>query len=274
VTEDSMWSPAVFCPGDPHNCGLLLRTWESHRERCAQAGISGPEAVLSAMAVGLVIDVWRNGPVEDMHCAKRGPSDAAMLAESTSLHDQAVKALAAGDRPVGLLEFEDHLLDRGRRWAGTGDKTLKDLGYGFLGQYRRHVKDHINTLLDLSGHTCVGDPLESILIITALRYGRHHKGMPKWPVIVERLCILLADPAHPAWGKDGRGAQALAEMPRETPTPEGPTVALLAAPSGLHVTVLRRDSGPLSLSTAITSVPVTRRHHVHQPWWLQRAVRG
>ncbi len=24
------------------------------------------------MAVSLVIDVWRNGPVEDMHCGKRG----------------------------------------------------------------------------------------------------------------------------------------------------------------------------------------------------------
>ena len=162
----------------------------------------------------------------------------AMFAESTSLHDQAVKALAVGDRPIGLLEFEDHLLDRGRPWAGTGGKTLKDLGYGFLGQYRRHVKDHINTLLDLSRHTCVADPHEPFLITTALRYGRHHKGMPKWPVIVERIGILLADPAHPAWGTDGRGAQALAEMPRETPSPEGLTAALLSAPSSLPVTVL------------------------------------
>jgi len=157
---------------------------------------------------------------------------------TTSLHDQAVKALAAGDRPIGLLEFEDHLLDRGRPWAGTGGKALNDLGYGFLGQYRRHVKDHISTLLDLSGHTCVADPHEPFLITTALRYGRHHKGMPKWPVIVERIGILLADPADPAWGKDGRGAQALAEMPRETPTPEGLTAALLSAPSSLPVTVL------------------------------------
>ena len=168
MTEDSRRGPAALCPGDRHNCGLLLSSWESHRERCAKAGISGPGAVLSAMAVGLVIDVWRNGQAEDMHCAKRGPGDAAMFAESTSLHDQAVKALAAGDRPTGLLEFEDHLLDRGRPWAGTGGKTLKDLGCGFLGQYRRHVKDHINTLLDLSRHTCVADPLEPLLITTAL----------------------------------------------------------------------------------------------------------
>ena len=191
------------------------------------------------MAVGLVIDVWRNGPVEDMHCAKRGPSDAGMFAESASLHDQAVKALAAGDRPIGLLEFESHLLDRGRPWAGTGGKTLKDLGYGFPGQYHRHVKDHTNTLLDLSHHTCVADPHEPLLITTALMYGRDHKGMPKWPVIVECIGILLANPADPAWRKDARSAQALAEMPRETPTPEGLTAALLSAPSSLPVTVLK-----------------------------------
>ena len=238
MTEDSRRGPAAPCPGDRHNCGLLLSSWESHSERCAKAGISGPGAVLSAMAVGLVIDVWRNGPTEDMHCGRRGPGDAAMFAESTSLHDQAVNALAASDRPTGLLEFEDHLLDRGRPWAGTGGKTLNDLGYGFLGQYRRHVKDHISTLLDLSGHTRVADPHEPFLINTALRYGRRHKGMPKWPVIVDRIGILLANPADPAWGTDGRGAQALAEMPRETPSPEGLTAALLSAPSSLPVPVL------------------------------------
>jgi hypothetical protein len=190
------------------------------------------------MAVGLVIDVWRNGPAEDMHCAWRGPSDAGMFAESTSLHDQAVNALAAGNRPIGLLEFEDHLLDRGRPWAGTGGKTLRDLGYGFLGQYRRHVKDHINTLLDLGQHNCVADPLGPLLISTALLYGRHHKGMPRWPAIVERIGVLLSDPAHPAWEIGGSGARALAEMPPETPTPEGLSAALLSAPSSLPLTVL------------------------------------
>ena len=115
---------------------MLLSSQEAYRERFGKAEISSHEAVVSAMAAGLVIDVWRNGPVEDMHCGKRGPDDAAMFAESTSLHDQAVTALTAGNRPIGLLEFEDHLLDRERPWAGTGGTTLKDLGHGFLGQYR------------------------------------------------------------------------------------------------------------------------------------------
>jgi hypothetical protein len=205
VTEDSRRFPPAPCPGDPHNCELLLRSREAYQERYGKADISGHDATVSAMAVGLVINTWRNGPVEEMHCGKRGLDDAAIFAESTSLHDQAVRALTAGSRPIGLLEFEDHLLDRGRPWAGTGGKTLKDLGYGFLGQYRRHVKDRINRLLDLGHHTCIADPLEPLLITTALLYGRHHKGMPRWPVIVERIGILLADPAHGEWGRDGQG---------------------------------------------------------------------
>jgi len=100
------------------------------------------------------------------------------------------------------------------------------------------VKDHINKMLDLGHHTCISDPLEPLLLTTALLYGRHHKGMPRWPVIVERIGILLANPAHAEWGQDGQGIQALAEMPPETPSPEGLTAALLSAPSSLPVTVL------------------------------------
>jgi len=62
--------------------------------------------------------------------------------------------------------------------------------------------------------------------------------MPGWPVIVERIGILLADPAHAEWGQDGQGVRALTEMPQETPSPEGLTTALLSAPSSLPVTVL------------------------------------
>ncbi|HXL16877.1 MAG TPA: hypothetical protein VN961_05075 [Streptosporangiaceae bacterium] len=100
------------------------------------------------------------------------------------------------------------------------------------------MKDHINRLLDLSHHTCIADPLKPLLITTALLYGRHHKGMPRWPVIVERIGILLADPARAEWGQDGQGVRALAEMPPETPSPGGLAAALLSAPSSLPVTVL------------------------------------
>jgi hypothetical protein len=143
-----------------------------------------------------------------------------MFAESTSLHDKAIKALAATDRAMRLLEFEEHLLDRRRPRAGTGGKTIKDLGHGFLGQHDRHVKDRINALLALNRHTCMTDPLEPPLVATALIFGRNHKGMPQWPGVAERIGILLADAAHPAWGGYGQGQQALTEMPQGTQAPD------------------------------------------------------
>jgi hypothetical protein len=51
------------------------------------------------MAVSLVIDVWRNGPVEDMHCGKRG-----LLAVAQDVHDgDGHRALAGvvSPRPPG-----------------------------------------------------------------------------------------------------------------------------------------------------------------------------
>jgi hypothetical protein len=230
--------PATPCDGAPSNCELLASLDDLHAERCKDARIAGSEAIVNSMAVGLVIEVWRNGPVEDMHSSRRGPDDAAMFAESTALHDEAVQALATDNRAFGLLDFERHLLDRERPWAGTGGRTLKDLGHGFLGHYAQHVKDRTNTLIDLADHTGVDDPLQPYLVNRALAFGRDHKGMPGWPVIVERIGILLTDPAHPAWREDGRGAQALSEMPHQAPPIEQLTAALLTTPSALPVAVL------------------------------------
>jgi hypothetical protein len=161
-----------------------------------------------------------------------------MFAESTSLHTVALKALTSNNRIWGLYDFEDHLLDRTRPWAGTNGKTLQELGYGFLGEYRRHVKEKINTLISLSGHLCVSTPLEVYLTRKALTFGREHKGMPDWPVIVDRIGILLRAPEHEAWRKPGRGAEAHAEMPSHTPPVDQLLKALLTNPSSLQTDVL------------------------------------
>ena len=226
------------CPGSRRNCELLSRLNEDHAERCREAGIVDPDAMLSAAAVGLVIEVWRNGPVEDMHAGRRGPSDAAMFAESTALHASAVTALTAPNRKVGLLDFEEHLLDRDRPWAGTGGRTLPDLGYGFLGDYRRHVKDRINALMALADHTCVPAPLETYLIPRALMRGRDHMGMPGWLAIVHRIGVLLADPDHPQWRDDRRGYQALDELTAQVTSIGDLTAILLTNPSNLPQDVL------------------------------------
>ncbi|MFL1596261.1 hypothetical protein NQ854_25600 [Rhodococcus ruber] len=166
------------CDGAADLCEILTTLADQHLQRCRDAGIVGHHAVLEAMAVGLVQDVWRNGPVEHMHSSKRGPSDTTMFVESTDLHSHAVKTLTSPDRVRGLLEFERHLPDRDRVWACTDGRTLKELGYGHLGEYTRHVRARTNTMLDLARHTCTNIALESFLVLRAIGAGTHHKGMP------------------------------------------------------------------------------------------------
>lgn len=221
------------CLGSPRNCELLTELAAHSAKACRDSGITGTRAVRDAAAVGLVIQVWRNGPVEAMHAGRRGPDDAAMFATSTALHSQARTALAAPDHAQGLLGFEDHLLDRDRPWPGTGGRTLTDLGYGHLGTYARHVKDQTNHLLSLARHTCVADPLTARLIPTALSYGSDHLGMPAWSTVVNRIAILLSDTDHLAWGDPHRGARALRDLPPHALPIEQLTTQLLTNPSEL-----------------------------------------
>jgi hypothetical protein len=112
-------APDSTCSSYPRNCEILVALARDYAKHGENAGITDADSIVRAMAVGLVIEVWRNGPVEDMHASRRGPSDAAMFAESTALHDEALNALTASNLSFGLLDFEEHLLDRMRPWAGT-----------------------------------------------------------------------------------------------------------------------------------------------------------
>jgi hypothetical protein len=185
----------------------------------------------------LVIDVWRYGPVENMHADRRGPSNATMFAESTALHTAAAAALTAPHHTAGLRDFEKHLLDQGRPWAGSGGRTLTDLSQRFLDDYRRHVQQRVDALTGLSDHTCVSAPLEKYLIPKAFMHARDHKGMPGWPVIVHRIGILLAEPNHPRWGVHG-GASGARKLPPEVTSIRDLTATLLTNPSNVPQDVL------------------------------------
>jgi hypothetical protein len=68
--------------------------------------------------------------------------------------------------------------------------------------------------------------------------------------------ILLADPAHAEWGLNGQGVRALAEMPRETPSPEG----LTARPPERPVQAPGNGSGVAESPSAVL------RGATIQPW--------
>jgi hypothetical protein len=81
-------------------------------------------------------------------------------------------------------------------------------------------------------------PLETYLIPRALMYGRDHKGMPGWSVVVHRIGVLLADPDHPQWRDDRRGHRALEELSAQVTSIGGLTATLLTNPSLLPQDVL------------------------------------
>jgi hypothetical protein len=190
---------------------------------------------VSAAAVGLVELVWRNSPLEDMHAGGGlrglGPSDGEMFAESVALHRVAKAALP---REFGLLEFEDHVLDRRRPWA-AGGRTLQEMGYGSLGAFAKHVRGQTNVLLAIrdDGYRLL---LGYLIMVTRL-YGGDHYGMPRWPAIAGSVRELLLTPGHPAWLAQVRDT-VLAVAPPGTPLPDALHSALLNRPDTLPLTVL------------------------------------
>ena len=209
---------------------------ESQWPEWEREGIGPDEdTILSAAAVGLVELVWRNSPLEDMHAGGGlrglGPSDGEMFAESVALHRAAKAALP---REFGLLEFEDHVLDRNRPWA-AGGRTLQEIGYGSLGVFTKHVRGRTNALLAIrdDGYRLL---LGYLIMVTRL-YGRDHYGMPRWPAIAGSVRELLLTPGHPAWLAQVRDT-VLAVAPPGTPLLDALHRALLDGPDVLPLPVL------------------------------------
>lgn len=223
-------------PGGDGRRGELAALVGSQWPAWEREGIGPDEdTILSAAAVGLVELVWRNSPLERMHAGGGlrglGPSDGEMFAESVALHRAAKAALP---REFGLLEFEDHVLDRHRPWA-AGGRTLQEMGYGSLGAFTRHVKGQTSTLLTIrdDGYRLL---LGYRITVTRLR-GRDHYGMPRWPAIAASVRELLLTPGHPAWLARARDT-VLAVAPPGTPLPDALHRALLDGPDVLPLAVL------------------------------------
>lgn len=223
-------------PGEDGHRADLAAFVESQWPEWEREGIGPDEdTIVSAAAVGLVELVWRNSPLEAMHAGGglrgRGPSDGEMFAESVALHRAATAALP---RQFGLLELEDHVLDRRRPWA-AGGRTLQEMGYGSLGAFAKHVRRHTNVLLAVKddGYRLL---LGYLITVTRLR-GRDHYGMPRWPAIAGSVRELLLTPEHPAWPDQMRDT-VLAVAPTGTPLPDALHRALLGGPDMLPLPVL------------------------------------
>ncbi|TMR96126.1 hypothetical protein [Nonomuraea basaltis] len=148
-------------------------------------------ALVSAAAVGLVLDAWRNSPLEDIHSEDNGPSDGEMFAQSVYLYRKAKTALTAARkgnlRPMFALE--GMITNPQRRWAGGSSFTLASTGAD-LAAFHEHVESrlwYVRSVIEEEGW-------RAALLRKAFSAvsASHHYGMPKWPHLVDGAMIRLA----------------------------------------------------------------------------------
>ncbi|MGA5700160.1 hypothetical protein [Peterkaempfera bronchialis] len=152
------------------------------------------ELLVSAAAVGLVADAWRDGPLDAIHAADGGPSDGELFAQSVDLYRRARAAIIAAreDGPDALLAFQAVASDVNLPWAGGSCFTLRASGEP-TGEFVKHVDDRVwYTSKAMREHGW----REALLYraASATFKAPTHFGMPRWPAAVasamERLAVL------------------------------------------------------------------------------------
>lgn len=212
------------------------------REQIVRMGVlERPGGLRWAAAHGLVLFVWRNGPIEDAHASRptrrrKNLSDGVMFARNTWLTKQAYDTLISRDR-FRLYSLEDMILDREALWPGC-DGTLTDFGWGFLGEIKKHVKQRIDTLRHFEKRL---SPDDFLVFLAAPQIGTHddHFGMPKWPACVEASISRLRGEDEEFLEKWGALMKKVGPAPESVPSDLQTTKkALLNAPWDLGSEVL------------------------------------
>ncbi|QLH21294.1 hypothetical protein [Streptomyces sp. Rer75] len=153
-----------------------------------------PELLVSAAAVGLVADAWRDGPLEEIHAADGGPSDGEMFAQSVDLYRRARAAFIASreDGSEALLAFQTVASDVDLPWAGGSRFTLSTSGEP-TDEFVQHLDDRVwytsKVMREQGWRAGVLHRAAS-----AAAKASAHFGMPGWPAAVasamERLAAL------------------------------------------------------------------------------------
>ncbi|MFE6164264.1 hypothetical protein ACFQ7F_35700 [Streptomyces sp. NPDC056486] len=176
------------------------------RQRLEEMGVfTTQDGLRWAAAHGLVLSVWRNGPIEDAHASRptsrrKALRDGTMFARNTWLTRQAFDVLGSDDQ-FRLYELEDLVLDRDMIWPGC-EGTLTDFGWGFLGEIKKQVKQRI----DMFRHFEKILPPDDFLVFAgAPRIGTHddHYGMPKWSACVDAAIHRLRGGDEEFWHARG-----------------------------------------------------------------------
>lgn len=102
------------------------------------------DVLVSVAAVGLVLDAWRQGPLNVIHAADDGPSNGEIFAQSVDLYRRARAALVASqdDGPEALLAFVAVASDMDLPWAGGSRFMLRAVSES-VAEFVQHVDDRV-----------------------------------------------------------------------------------------------------------------------------------
>lgn len=144
------------------------------------------ETVLSAAAVGLVREAWRDGPLDTIHASDNGPSDGDIFAQSVDLYRRARAALleASEDGPDALLAFQAVAADVDLPWAGDSRFTLRASGEP-TEDFIQHLDGRVWFTAKVMQEHGWRDALLHRASIGAFKAPASF-GMPRWPKTVAR----------------------------------------------------------------------------------------
>ncbi|WDT54799.1 hypothetical protein [Streptomyces sp. G7(2002)] len=152
------------------------------------------DVLVSAAAVGLVADAWREGPLDVIHAADDGPNDGEMFAQSVDLYRRARAALVAAqdDGPEVLLAFVAVASDVDLPWAGGSRFALRTVSES-AAEFVQHVDDRVWFTAEVMREQGWRAGLLHRAASAAFKAPTHF-GMPGWPSAVasamERLALL------------------------------------------------------------------------------------
>ncbi|MCT9088022.1 hypothetical protein N4G70_04005 [Streptomyces sp. ASQP_92] len=188
---------ARFGTPDAEDTGLPLPGIEEQAPKVlAHFGIdaSDTDVLVSAAAVGLVFDAWREGPMEDIHAADDGPSDGEIYAQSVDLYRRARTALIAArdEGPEALLAFAAIASDVNLPWAGGSRFALRTVAES-VEEFVQHVDDRVWFTTELIRAQGWHAALLHRACSAAFK-ATHHFGMPGWPDAVAATLESVAAP--------------------------------------------------------------------------------
>ncbi|MFG2208906.1 hypothetical protein [Streptomyces sp. NPDC048638] len=152
------------------------------------------DVLVSAAAVGLVTDAWREGPLDVIHAADDGPNDGEIFAQSVDLYRRARTALLAAqdDGPERLLAFVAVASDMDLPWAGGSCFALRTVSES-TAEFVQHVDDRVWFTAEMMREQGWRAGLLHRAASAAFKAPTHF-GMPGWPSAVasamKRLALL------------------------------------------------------------------------------------